>query len=164
MNSVKRVSRIVLRAANDADAEHIAAVLLASRKTLLPFAPLAHSDDEVRAWVREVLLPSEAVTVATVDDRIVGVLAVTRQHGASWITQLYLHPSHVGQGIGSRLLACAIASAARPIRLYTFQQNVGARRFYERNGFVPIEFTDGSANEERCPDVMYELASGAPVR
>lgn len=154
----------VLRAAVSTDAGHVAAVLLASRKTFLPFAPLAHTDDEVRAWVRQVLLPSEAVTVAIVDDRVVGVLAVAQQHGASWITQLHLHPSHVAQGIGSRLLAYAVVTATPPIRLYTFQQNAGARRFYERNGFVPIEFTDGSANEEKCPDVLYELASPSPVQ
>ena len=41
--------------------------------------------------------------------------------------------------------------------VYTFQANAGARRFYERHGFVPVEFTDGQANEERCPDVLYEL-------
>jgi ribosomal protein S18 acetylase RimI-like enzyme len=28
--------------------------------------------------------------------------------------------------------------AARPIRLYCFQQNQAARRFYERHGFAPI--------------------------
>jgi hypothetical protein len=37
--------------------------------------------------------------------------------------------------------------------------NAGARRFYERHGFSAIEFTDGSANEERCPDVLFELAA-----
>ena len=45
-----------------------------------------------------------------------------------------------------------------PIRLYTFQTNAGARRFYERYGFRAIRFTDGRANEEHCPDVLYELA------
>jgi ribosomal protein S18 acetylase RimI-like enzyme len=65
----------------------------------------------------------------------------------------------VGLGIGSRLLDCALATAPRPIRLYTFQQNTGARRFYERNGFLPIRFTDGAANEEQCPDVLYECAN-----
>jgi hypothetical protein len=53
---------------------------------------------------------------------------------------------------------------APPIRLYTFQANAGARRFYERHGFVPIEFTDGQANEERCPDVLYELRTIAGTR
>ena len=36
------------------------------------------------------------------------------------------------------------------------QRNAGARRFYERNSFVAVEFTDGNGNEEREPDVRYE--------
>jgi hypothetical protein len=43
-----------------------------------------------------------------------------------------------------------------PVRLYTFQENTGARRFYERHGFVAIQFTNGETNEEHCPDVLYE--------
>jgi GNAT superfamily N-acetyltransferase len=43
-----------------------------------------------------------------------------------------------------------------PLWLWTFQANAGARRFYERNGFAPVEFTDGAANEEHEPDVRYE--------
>ena len=54
---------------------------------------------------------------------------------------------------------CALP--AWPIRLYTFQANLGARRFYERHGFSAIEFTDGEGNRERCPDVLYELAPEA---
>ena len=49
----------------------------------------------------------------------------------------------------------------RPIRLYTFQTHSLARRFYERHGYKAIEFTDGQGNEEKCPDVLYEL--GAPA-
>jgi hypothetical protein len=32
---------------------------------------------------------------------------------------------------------------------------LGARRFYERRGFVLTEETDGSRNEEREPDARY---------
>ena len=39
--------------------------------------------------------------------------------------------------------------------LWTFQQNLRARRFYERHGFVAVEETDGLGNEERAPDVRY---------
>jgi hypothetical protein len=33
--------------------------------------------------------------------------------------------------------------------------NAGARRFYEREGFVAVDSTDGHGNEERAPDVRY---------
>ena len=53
----------------------------------------------------------------------------------------------------------ALLILPRPILLYTFQANAGARRFYERHGFRAIQFTDGRANEEHCPDVLYEFAA-----
>ena len=134
-----------------------------SRMRVEGAATSAHAFNRLRdIAVRGVLLLSESVTVAVVNSQVVSVLALAQHDGISWLTQLYLHPAHVAQGIGSQLLAHAIATALPPIRLFTFQQNVGARRFYERNGFVPTEFTDGSSNEEQCPDVLYELAS--PLR
>lgn len=39
------------------------------------------------------------------------------------------------------------------------QANVRARRFYERYGFRAIRLSDGRANEEHCPDVLYESAA-----
>jgi GNAT superfamily N-acetyltransferase len=86
---------------------------------------------------------------------------IERRGQTSWITQMAVDPALVGNGIGSFLLAHAIRTSAPPIRLYTFQANRGARRFYERHGFIAVEFTDGQANEERCPDVLYELAAPA---
>lgn len=150
---------ITLRAATADDAAQVADVLLASRKAFLPYAPPAHTDSDVRQWVREVLLPSGGVTVACAGAQIVGVLATSRDEaGISWIDQLYLAPGHVGQGTGTRLLAHALASLPPPLRLYTFQANARARAFYERHGFQAIAFTGGQGNEERCPDVLYERA------
>jgi hypothetical protein len=42
------------------------------------------------------------------------------------------------------------------MRLYAFQRNTRARGFYERRGFVAVEFGDGSGNEEGEPDVLYQ--------
>ena len=123
----------------------------------MPYAPSAHSEPELREWVASVLVPSGGVTVAEVHGRIVGVMATAHSQQVSWINQMAVDPVLVNQGIGTLLLAQAVRTLALPIRLYTFQANAGARRFYERHGFVPIEFTDGQANEERCPDVLYEL-------
>ena len=48
-----------------------------------------------------------------------------------------------------------MAESILTVNLWTFQRNTGARRFYERNGFIAVELTDGASNEEREPDVRY---------
>lgn len=149
-----------LRAATAADAGPVADVYLASRRHFLPYAPLAHPEAEVRAWVAAVLIPSGGVQLAERAGQILGFSAVSHQHDGAWLDQLYLDPACCGQGLGGQLLAQALGRLPRPVRLYCFQANGGARRFYERHGFRPIAFGDGSDNEERCPDVLYEL--GAP--
>jgi len=123
----------------------------------MPYAPSAHPEAELREWVASVLVPSGGVIVADVHGQVVGVMATTHFERVSWVTQMAVDPALVNQGIGTLLLAHAMRTLVPPIRLYTFQANAGARRFYERHGFVPVEFTDGQANEERCPDVLYEL-------
>ena len=81
-----------------------------------------------------------------------GLVALT----PGWVEQLYVEPARTGQGIGSALLAFAQgAGGAGELQLWTFASNTGARRFYERHGFVAVEHTDGSGNEERAPDVRY---------
>ena len=147
---------VSLRDATPGDAGRIADVLLASRKAFVAFAPLAHTDDEVRGWVRDVLLPAGGVTVAVADATIVAFMDTCRDGEASWVKQLFAMPGHTGQGVGSMLLARALEALPPPIRLYCFQQNSRARAFYERHGFRAIAFGDGSANEEGCPDVLYE--------
>jgi GNAT superfamily N-acetyltransferase len=73
-----------------------------------------------------------------------------------WVDQLYVAPDRLGEGIGRRLLELAKSRAdADGLQLWTFQVNDRARRFYERNGFIEAELTDGSGNEEREPDVRY---------
>jgi ribosomal protein S18 acetylase RimI-like enzyme len=150
---------ITLRSAGSEDVLQVAEVILSSRRTFLPYAPLAHTDAEMRQWVRERLIPAGGTTVACDGESVIGVIAVAREADASWIEQLYVAPDHTDRGIGTRLLRHALASLELPARLYTFQANVRARSFYERHGFKATAFSDGSTNEEQCPDVLYELAS-----
>lgn len=147
---------VVLRPATAFDAERVAEIYLASRKQSLPFAPLAHSDEEVKEWIANILIPEAAVTVALLNNEIVGMMALSRAESVGWIDQLYLAPAFVGQGIGSQFVERAKATLGAPIRLYTFQENIPTRRFYERHGFQAIAFSNGQANEEKCPDVLYE--------
>jgi GNAT superfamily N-acetyltransferase len=146
---------VVLRAAVAADAAAVAALYLRARKQLLPFAPLAHADDAVRGWIAGQLIPAGGTTVATVGGEVVGFVSVARRE-IGWIDQLYLQPEWIGRGVGRRLLDHARVVLTPPIRLYTFQANERARRFYERHGFRPVAVSDGAGNEERCPDVLYE--------
>jgi putative acetyltransferase len=72
-----------------------------------------------------------------------------------WIDQLIVdHPWH-GRGIGRALLAAALEGREH-VRLWTFQRNARTRRFYRLQGFTEVLETDGSANEEKEPDVLLE--------
>lgn len=162
---------IEIRAARAEDADAIAVLYLASRRTHVAFAPLAHPDEAVRRWITQHVVPSGRVLVAMAEGRVIGFCGSSVEHAEpgdssadrarGWIDQLYLAPDRVGQGTGSALLAAALATLPRPVRLYTFAQNTGARRFYERHGFVAVEFGDGSGNEEGCADVLYERTTEA---
>ena len=150
-----------LRPATAADAPHVADILIVGRSTFMPYAPSAHTDVEVRQWVQERLLPTGGVTVAERDGTVVGLVVLSQGRGCSWIEQMFVHPSHVGKGIGAKLLAHALSTMPVPVRLYTFQESAGARRFYERYGFRAVQFTNGEANEEHCPDVLYEIPAAS---
>jgi len=61
--------------------------------------------------------------------------------------------SGAGQGIGAALLDLAKALRPGGFSVWVFVSNVGARRFYRRQGLVEVEFTEGSGSEEGVPDV-----------
>ena len=149
------MTKIFLRKATQADAEEIATVYLISRKKL-PYAPLVHSDVEILHWIKETLIPTNQVTVVEKNGMIIGMMALSKIQEIGWIDQLYLLPKSTGLGIGAMLLNLAKDTLGSPIRLHKFQENIQARRFYERHGFCLIALSDGSNNEERCPDILYE--------
>jgi ribosomal protein S18 acetylase RimI-like enzyme len=144
------------RTATHIDVEAVTHVYLAARKKFVPFAPLAHSDEDIHRWIQQNLIPMGQVTVVEQDGRVIGMMALSTDETAGWIDHLYLHPNAVGHGIGSKLLRQAKAFLGSPIRLYTFQENSKAIKFYEQHGFKAIAYGDGSGNEENCPDVLYE--------
>ena len=144
-------TEITLRPAIAPDAVAIAAVMRASLNAF-DWMPVLHTPEEDLFFIRDILLPNQQVTVAETEGRIVGFIAVDGE----WVEQLYLDPAWTGQGIGSRLLAEATAGMSQ-IKLHCFQANSGARRFYERHGFRAEAFSDGSANEEGLPDILYVL-------
>jgi GNAT superfamily N-acetyltransferase len=143
---------VTLRRAGAGDAPAIADLWTRSYAAALPTVRRAHTDSEVRTWVRDVVIPAYETWVAVTTGGIpVGLMALR----GDWIDQLYLHPLWRGRGLGDRLIALAKLRRPDGLRLWTFQVNQAACRFYERHDFVAAERTDGAGNEEREPDVRY---------
>jgi GNAT superfamily N-acetyltransferase len=143
---------VKLRRAVADDAGEIAGMWLHSRVASVPeIPPPVHRDDEVRAWFRDVVLPDREVWVADDGAGVVAVLVLEDE----WIDQLYVEPNRTGGGIGTELVGVAKRERPSGLKLWTFQANARARRFYERHGFVATGTTTGD-NEEGAPDVRYE--------
>jgi GNAT superfamily N-acetyltransferase len=140
-----RMRRAVL-----ADMAAVAVLHRMTVRTSLPFLPDLHTPEEDLAFFRERLFPANEVWVAEQDSELIGYAA--RADG--WLNQLYVHPDHQGRGIGAAVLAHAM-TGVDALRLWAFQKNTRARRFYEERGFVLVRMTDGSDNEEHEPDALY---------
>ncbi|MGW6709811.1 GNAT family N-acetyltransferase [Streptomyces sp. NPDC054956] len=129
----------------------MADVWLRSFDTALPTVRRAHEDDEVRSWFLHVVVKQYEAWVAVSEGSVIGLLVLDGEE----LEQLYLDPSWRGRGVGDRIVELAKRQRPDGLRLWTFQVNGPARRFYERHGFVAVEHTDGLRNEEREPDVRY---------
>lgn len=145
------MSGVLIRRATAADAAATADVYLRSFAAALPTVVRPRSDDEVRAYIRDVVVPERETWVAVAERRVVGLMVLA----GDLLSQLYLDPDWRGRGIGDRFVALAKERSPKGLSLWTFQVNKPAHRFYERHGFVETERTDGSDNEEREPDVRY---------
>ena len=139
-----------LRRARSEDIDPIAWLFRRSFGTLT-FLPSLHTPEEDLAFFAGVLAEQE-VWVAEAEGLIVGFAAL----GEAMLNHLYVEPSERGRGIGTTLLDKAKGRRPNGFRFWTFQRNHDACRFYERRGCRAVEYTDGSGNEEREPDVLYE--------
>jgi GNAT superfamily N-acetyltransferase len=148
----------VLRRARRDDAPEVAEVWLTSFRAALPTVRLVHTDDEVRDWIAREVVGTLDAWVAEADGKIAGFMALHDD----WIEQLYLRPDWCGRGLGGRFVALAKERSPGGIQLWCFQVNARARRFYEHNGFIAAELTNGARNSEHEPDIRYEW--GAPRR
>jgi GNAT superfamily N-acetyltransferase len=142
---------VVLRRATAADAGAAADVWLRSYAAALPGVRRAHTDDEVRVWFRDVVVPERETWVVEAAGTVVGLMVL----GPGEIDQLYLDPDWRGRGLGDRFIQLAKELFPSGLSLWTLQVNHAAARFYEMHGFVAVEQTDGRDNEEKEPDLRY---------
>jgi putative acetyltransferase len=146
------LKRLALHEMDEAAAIHRAAF-----DDRLPWLAGLHTPQEDRSYFRSHVFPACEVWGA-VDEAMIGFIAFRDE----WIDQLYILPHRQRQGVGRALLQIAKAASPR-LFLWTFQRNAPARRFYESHGFVVVRETDGSGNEEREPDVLYQWAHEMPA-
>jgi len=136
----------------DNDGEEVAELYLRARKAAIPAIPMmVHTNEETRSWIARWVVPQTELWVAESDGgALVGMLVLDDE----WVDQLYVEPALTGQGIGGELIALAKRERPSGLRLWTFESNVRARRFYERHGFSSRDRTAGD-NEEGAPDILY---------
>ena len=97
----------------------------------------------------EHMLVETRVQVALLDVELAGFICFTPES----VVQLYVHPDHLGQGIGSQLLELAKQCSNGSLWLYTFATNVRAQRFYEHHGFEVLE--RGFEDVMQLADIRY---------
>ena len=151
---------LVVRSATVDDAQTLADLHVGSRLVNIGSMPdLVHDHATAVRWMRSRLEGASEGWLAERDARPVGYLVLTRD----WVDDLFLAPGETGQGIGAVLLDLAKTQRPEGLCLWVFESNQGARRFYRRHGFIELEATDGSGNEERAPDVRMAWPGADPL-
>jgi ribosomal protein S18 acetylase RimI-like enzyme len=138
-----------IRRAVPEDAPSVAGVFTAARATM-KYLPHLHTDEETRAFIADLVAETET-WIALRNDDIVGFAVID----GGWLEHLYVHPTRFGHHTGTRLFQQLTEQHPHGFQLWVFQQNAGARRFYERLGCALVRLTDGENNEERLPDALY---------
>jgi GNAT superfamily N-acetyltransferase len=143
------VEGVVVRPLDAEDCDAAADVWWRARVKAAGMPAPVHSEDEVRRWFADVLLPDGQTWVAERDEELIGVLTLDGDD----LDQLYVEPDAAGQGIGSLLVDLAKVLRPDGLALWVFQSNTDALRFYRHRRFAEVRRTDGEGNEERAPDV-----------
>jgi GNAT superfamily N-acetyltransferase len=144
----------MIRRATPEDAAEISGIYVAARDEM---TYLPRIGDDIRPQLGGWFLERWPTWVAENDERIVGFICL----GGDVVEQLYVEPEEQRRGVGAALLELAKRERPERLELWVFQQNDGARRFYERHGFRLLEQTDGAGNMEQTPDARYEWTSAS---
>jgi chorismate mutase/GNAT superfamily N-acetyltransferase len=152
---------LTLRRAERADAQAIADLYTEARVAAVPMMPPAlHTNEEDRAYFASRLArPSHEAWVAERDGELLGYALID----PVWLDHLFIRADATGSGVGSVLLDLVKSLRPDGFSLWVFESNTGARRFYAHHGFVELERTDGSSNEEQAPDVRMAWPGRDPV-
>jgi putative acetyltransferase len=117
------------------------------------------ADDEVQFGKK---LAGELTLIATLQNSPVGFASLK---GASHIEMLYVHPSAVGQGVGSMLCdALEKLAGARGARILTVDVSDNAQDFFLKRGYIAKQRNSVTINGEWLANTTMQktLADAAP--
>jgi len=138
-------SMITVRRATADDALDIYRVHISSIKEVCSGD---YTAEQINAWAGgktperyvRAMNAGEVMFVALIDENIVGFGALDLLK--STIQAVYVHPQALGKGVGQALLL-ALEGKAREASIdeLTLPSSLTARKFYEKNGYIPGEQT-----------------------
>ncbi len=147
--------RVALRAAGPGDDEILLAVYASTREREL--AQVNWPEEMKQAFLRqqadaqrseyESRYPDAEYDVILLDGRPAGRLWIGRGEDEIRLLDIALLPDAQGRGVGAALVTRLIEEAratGKRLRHMIFVMNEGARRFYERHGFVVFEEVGGA--------------------
>ena len=129
-------SPALLRPAREADRDAIADIWHASASLPDVGPPDMPSRRELRLRVDVEMATGWQVTIAEAGGASIGFLAIRPSEAT--LNELFVRPDHLGGGVGRALFEHAKAAMPDGFTLYTRSSNARARRFYEREGMVPL--------------------------
>ena len=111
-----------------------------------------HPFEEQLRFLDHELIRSHSIVIVLEKDagKIVGFLAAT----TDMISNLYVHVDYQHKGIGSQLVNIAKQNSNGRLRLFTFECNKNAQRFYEYHGFKIV--ARGFEKTWQLADIEYE--------
>ena len=137
------------------DADSIGHIFVRARDAMTYLPPIKDEDrPKLGGWI----IARHEVWVIEEQSRVMGFAGLS----PGWLDHLYMHPDSQRRGLGSSLLQYVKNLQPHGIRLWVFQKNDSARRFYERHDFRLERLTDGSSNMEREPDALYFWLPSTP--
>lgn len=143
------MTNVTVISARSLDAGAIGNVLSATNGQM-PWMPPVHSAAEEIKYAGD-MIDAGWVRVAQIDGKVVAFIA----RDETQVHALYVLPEVQKMGVGTALLDDAKAHCAE-LRLWSYQANLSATRFYASRGFTELERTDGSGNDVGLPDFHFE--------
>lgn len=145
------MENITIEKAKSEESSEILDIFVKARKEMT-YLPQIHTHDETRNFIED-LVKSGNVFVAKENRKITGFMEVENE----WLHHLYIAPSYQSKGYGKLMLDKAKELSPNALKLWVFEDNKNAIKFYEREGFKlqKKRSQKETTNEENLPDRLY---------